>query len=550
MRTTFPEINPVTKKINPKFHEDASGAINVADEHFFPDVQNRDIYFSTRSSELYDGLYVVMGDELQEYHNGAWRDVSTMVRGPRGDQGIQGPQGLKGERGQQGLQGTPGINGVDGAQGIQGPPGEASALDFIPRGRWVEGTPYTTHDLVISPFDGNTYLSLVDSNLIQPSQDGTNWGLWAVSGAQGPQGNPGIQGPEGRIGPPGIPGQVGMPALSKTLNYDEAIVLADHTTMIDGRYVFPRLPDPITGINALYGPDVTIGPDQHGVVIISAQYSSTKAGAWGVFRVFIDGVRLGMERSPFNYPDFYTPNFGPFEVHPGNKIHFYLGDGDLENVHDIQEAFMRFIPFFENPDTLTQITSELQTDINTLTQNDIGQDNDISYLLQHMTLAEQAISAQSQAIALNTTDIQTTDTNVKQAMSDHIATDYAWFNSIWTTLNARITEQERQIDALVTVTQSKKLDDTQKQDIEELSTSALGWTVPDGLGGKITGKGGSYLLVGTGQVWINGAEPPVYNNVGIPLAITAPSLSEIIQPGDVITSKDMIELYFTPYVAV
>lgn len=132
-------------------------------------------------------------------------------------------------------------------------------------------------------------------------------------------------------------------------------------------------------------------------------------------------------------------------------------------------------------------------------------------------------------------------------MTQHIASDWAWFNSIWTNTTKRLDSLDARVDSLTTSVQNKTLDESQALDIEALSSQSGGWTVPAGLGGKITGTGGSYLLVGTGEVEVNGVV--VFNNDGIPLSIGAPAMSEIVEPGDVITSSAMITLTYTPYVA-
>ena len=129
----------------------------------------------------------------------------------------------------------------------------------------------------------------------------------------------------------------------------------------------------------------------------------------------------------------------------------------------------------------------------------------------------------------------------------HETKDYGWMNSIYTSLTARLDSIQNSINVLVAITQNKVPDTNNALDIEAMAGETTGWTVPSGLGGMITGKGGSYLLVGTGVVWINGIEPPAYNNRGIPLAIGAPAMNVVVQPGDIITQNNMIELIYIPY---
>lgn len=140
----------------------------------------------------------------------------------------------------------------------------------------------------------------------------------------------------------------------------------------------------------------------------------------------------------------------------------------------------------------------------------------------------------------NTRDI------ASQALQDHVDHDYAMFNQLFSLMNDKTLRLQDQIDTLAQSISNKVLDNDHPIDIETLSSTDTGWIVPDELGGKITGKGGSYLLVGTGVVSVNDVE--VYNNEGIPLSIGAPVLSEIVSFDDVIKSSNMIELTYTPYI--
>lgn len=98
---------------------------------------------------------------FQARRNGAWADVTPVVRGPRGLQGAQGLQGLQGDQGLQGPQGGPGPQGDPGPAGDPGPTGDPGP-----------------------------------------------------AGDQGPQGDPGPAGDTGPRGPQGVPGTQGPPGQS------------------------------------------------------------------------------------------------------------------------------------------------------------------------------------------------------------------------------------------------------------------------------------------------------------------------------------------------
>ena len=67
-----------------------NGAINIPDNYFFDDSTARDSYFRLHSSELVEGVQVVIGTttlQLQEYRSGEWVDITPVVRGPAGANG-------------------------------------------------------------------------------------------------------------------------------------------------------------------------------------------------------------------------------------------------------------------------------------------------------------------------------------------------------------------------------------------------------------------------------------------------------------------------------
>lgn len=61
------------------------GGVTVADDNIFPSNSARDSYFTTNPSKLITNLQVSVAGQLQEYRNGVWVDISTIVTGPKGD---------------------------------------------------------------------------------------------------------------------------------------------------------------------------------------------------------------------------------------------------------------------------------------------------------------------------------------------------------------------------------------------------------------------------------------------------------------------------------
>ena len=67
-----------------------SGALTVKDRHFFASTVDRDDYFLASPSDLTDGLYVSVSNQLQQYdeEGGTWEDVTPVVTGPSGDDAV------------------------------------------------------------------------------------------------------------------------------------------------------------------------------------------------------------------------------------------------------------------------------------------------------------------------------------------------------------------------------------------------------------------------------------------------------------------------------
>jgi len=104
------------------------------------------------------------------------------------------------------LRGT--FRGLQGVTGLQGPVGENGVAGIVYKGDWVTGTTYVENDVVRSISDGNAYFcklgltSNTDPGTL--SYPDTNWVLFVMKGATGPQGPTGIEGPIGIQGPAGI----------------------------------------------------------------------------------------------------------------------------------------------------------------------------------------------------------------------------------------------------------------------------------------------------------------------------------------------------------
>jgi hypothetical protein len=121
--------------------------------------------------------------ELRVTENGAVKGDQGLI-GPTGKEGPQGPKGDRGERGGDGPQGAQGIAGSKGDKGDTGPQGEAGQIG--PKGN-DGNTPapaVSIRDVYVDPDDGDLYVELTNSRLInaghvkgedgKPGKDGRN----------------------------------------------------------------------------------------------------------------------------------------------------------------------------------------------------------------------------------------------------------------------------------------------------------------------------------------------------------------------------------------
>ena len=129
--------------------------------------------------------------------------------GGNGATGTQGIQGIQGEPGATGATGTP---GPAGSQGLPGVSGTGGGIAY--RGTYVAVTSYGVGDVV--QWGGSSWVSLVAGNVgSAPGNSALTWGMLAAAGAQGPTGLLGPQGPmglsmSGATGPQGQPGVAGQ----------------------------------------------------------------------------------------------------------------------------------------------------------------------------------------------------------------------------------------------------------------------------------------------------------------------------------------------------
>jgi hypothetical protein len=121
--------------------------------------------------------------ELRVAENGAVKGDQGLI-GPTGKEGPQGPKGDRGERGGDGPQGAQGVTGSKGDKGDTGPQGEAGQIG--PKGN-DGNTPapaVSIRDVYVDPDDGDLYVELTNSRLInaghvkgedgKPGKDGRN----------------------------------------------------------------------------------------------------------------------------------------------------------------------------------------------------------------------------------------------------------------------------------------------------------------------------------------------------------------------------------------
>lgn len=113
----------------------ASGAIVVAEDHYFANSAARDAYFASHPDELVDKVYIYISDTttLEQYRlsTTSWIDIDPVIKGEKGDTGATGATGPQGIQGEQGLQGIQGIQGIQGPIGPAGTYTAGNGIDIV-----------------------------------------------------------------------------------------------------------------------------------------------------------------------------------------------------------------------------------------------------------------------------------------------------------------------------------------------------------------------------------------------------------------------------------
>jgi len=159
--------------------DNSAQTLYVPDEYVFTSATTiaeaqaaRDAYFIAHPTELNKAVVITKTDDnsqvlMEKYDNGAWVDITTVIKGPKGDTGDTGAAGANGTNG------TNGANGTDGK-------------DLNWRGEWVSTTAYLPVDGV--RFDGSSYYCLVANTGKEPSTNATEWSLACSKGLDGADG--------------------------------------------------------------------------------------------------------------------------------------------------------------------------------------------------------------------------------------------------------------------------------------------------------------------------------------------------------------------------
>ncbi len=111
---------------------------------------------------------------------------------------------------------------------------------------------------------------------------------------------------------------------------------------------------------------------------------------------------------------------------------------------------------------------------------------------------------------------------------------------------AQVQQLQIQMTKIITGNLDTILDTTSTIDIETQSSSG-GFTVTNPLGGQIIGTAGTYLLVGTGRIWVG--DNLVFDNMGVSVGVNSKSYVQDVRQGDIITSEAMTSLTYTDYIA-
>jgi hypothetical protein len=68
--------------------------LNIPTKYNFINNTSRDAYFTSNSSELYDGMYCISNSKLYHFIGSQWEELTSALIGPKGDKGDTGNQGI------------------------------------------------------------------------------------------------------------------------------------------------------------------------------------------------------------------------------------------------------------------------------------------------------------------------------------------------------------------------------------------------------------------------------------------------------------------------
>ncbi len=166
---------------------------------------------------------------------------------------------------------------------------------------------------------------------------------------------------------------------------------------------------------------------------------------------------------------------------------------------------------------------------------DEGDEGEILYL------ATDAAPSPSSLTKIEAAELYTPITTMTQHTNDD---SIRWQQYLDT--DARVQQQNILIQHILDGTYNNTTLSGTPTDIEAQSTGG-GYTVDNMLGGQIVATAGTYLLVGTGKVWVNGTL--VFDNAGLAVGIGSKSYVQDVKNGDIITSEALTSLTYQDYVA-
>ncbi len=131
------------------------------------------------------------------------------------------------------------------------------------------------------------------------------------------------------------------------------------------------------------------------------------------------------------------------------------------------------------------------------------------------------------------------------ALQKHMSDDATRWQQYLAT-DAKVQQQGILIQHILAGDIDTVLDTSTTADIESQSTASPYYTCTNPLGGQIVATAGTYLLVGTGRVWVN--DVLVFDNAGVAVGIGSKTYVQDIKNGDVVRSEALTSLTYTDYV--